>query len=189
MNSAGRILIMPKGEWKADAEYEMLDVVKYNGTSWLAKKAVKGIEPSADNSEWWYNMFDINIANNLTTTDGEKALDARQGKVLNDKIDKLNNINKLFSTDDDFPAWTVLPLNETYRDFKYVYMELKNANDCLIDSAFIPAYVFETYSAETINIFLTGGNDWATVMTQSPSTITIAKLGGKLEIWGIEKIS
>ena len=56
MASAGRILIMPKGNYDPSATYEMLDMVHHNGTSWLAKKTAKGIEPSAANSEHWHNM-------------------------------------------------------------------------------------------------------------------------------------
>ena len=58
MASAGRILIMPKGDWNAETEYEMLDLVKHNGTSWLAKKESTGIEPTVENSEHWQNMFE-----------------------------------------------------------------------------------------------------------------------------------
>ena len=59
MASAGRILIMPKGNYDSSATYEMLDLVSYNGASWLAKKTVVGIEPSAANSEYWHNMLDF----------------------------------------------------------------------------------------------------------------------------------
>ena len=59
MASAGRILIMPKGEWKAETEYEMLDLVTHNGASWLAKKNAKGIEPSEANAEYWHNFVDF----------------------------------------------------------------------------------------------------------------------------------
>lgn len=59
MASAGRILIMPKGNYNAETEYEMLDLVCHNGTSWLAKKAVKGIEPSEANNEYWHCMLDF----------------------------------------------------------------------------------------------------------------------------------
>ena len=58
MASAGRILIMPKGEYDSSITYEMLDLVKYNGTSWLAKKESVGIEPTNNNSEYWQNMFE-----------------------------------------------------------------------------------------------------------------------------------
>ena len=60
MASAGRILIMPKGEYNAETQYEMLDLVSRNGTSWLAKKSVKGVEPGTSSSEeFWYNMFNV----------------------------------------------------------------------------------------------------------------------------------
>ena len=59
MASAGRILIMPKGNYNAETQYEMLDLVYHNGTSWLAKKTTKGIEPGEANSEHWHNLIDI----------------------------------------------------------------------------------------------------------------------------------
>lgn len=56
MASAGRILIIPKGNYNAETEYEMLDLVSHSGASWLAKKIVKGIEPSDANAEYWFKM-------------------------------------------------------------------------------------------------------------------------------------
>ena len=57
MATAGRILIMPKGNWKAETEYEMLDLVYYNGVSWVARTRVaKGIEPTEANSDYWQMM-------------------------------------------------------------------------------------------------------------------------------------
>lgn len=59
MASAGRILIMPKGNWKEETEYEMLDLVYHGGTSWLAKKDVAAeIEPTSDNEDYWMKVFD-----------------------------------------------------------------------------------------------------------------------------------
>ena len=59
MASAGRILIMPKGNYDSSTTYEMLDMVYYNGSSWIAKKTVVGIEPSVSNTEHWHRMSDI----------------------------------------------------------------------------------------------------------------------------------
>ena len=59
MASAGRILIIPKGNYDSSVTYEMLDLVYHNGTSWLAKKTVVGVEPSEANSEYWHQMFDV----------------------------------------------------------------------------------------------------------------------------------
>jgi hypothetical protein len=58
MTTAGRILIIPKGDYDSTVTYEMLDLVKHNGTSWLAKKESTGIEPTVANSEYWQNMFE-----------------------------------------------------------------------------------------------------------------------------------
>lgn len=59
MASAGRILIMPKGSYDSSVTYEMLDLVKHNGTSWIAKKTSVGIEPSESNGEYWQNFIDF----------------------------------------------------------------------------------------------------------------------------------
>ena len=56
MTSAGRILIMPKGNYDSSATYEMLDLVFHSGASWVAKKTATGIEPSVANAEYWMLM-------------------------------------------------------------------------------------------------------------------------------------
>lgn len=95
MATAGRILIIPKGEWSASGTYEMLDLVNYNGTSWLSKKHSQGIAPSEETGEYWFNFLGVTInetpvVNNLTTTTAGYVLDARQGKVLMDAINSAN---------------------------------------------------------------------------------------------------
>lgn len=83
---AGRVLIMPRGTYDANATYEMLDLVMYNNASWLAKKTSTGIEPT--NDEYWHKMADgVELVTNLTTEAEGKALDASMGKVLKDLID------------------------------------------------------------------------------------------------------
>lgn len=58
MASAGRILILPKGNYNAEIEYEMLDLVFYDGASWLAKKTIVGITPSEASNDYWMKMCD-----------------------------------------------------------------------------------------------------------------------------------
>ena len=60
MASAGRILIIPKGDWNAEIEYEMLDLVRNSGKVWISKKKSIGIEPSADSNEYWMELIDLN---------------------------------------------------------------------------------------------------------------------------------
>ena len=56
MVSAGRILIMPKGNYDSSVTYEMLDLVFHGGASWVAKKTATGIEPTVANAEHWMLM-------------------------------------------------------------------------------------------------------------------------------------
>lgn len=56
MADAGRILIMPKGNYNPSVSYEMLDLVFHNDVSWIAKKPVIGVEPSDANSDSWARM-------------------------------------------------------------------------------------------------------------------------------------
>jgi hypothetical protein len=92
MAKAGRILIIPKGEYNAEYSYKMLDLVTHNGGTWLAKKDAIGVEPSDENGDTWFKFVGINIdiANNLETTEEGYALDARQGKALMQAISDTN---------------------------------------------------------------------------------------------------
>lgn len=76
MASAGRILIMPKGEYDASVTYEMLDLVFYGGTSWIAKKTVVGIEPNETNTEYWHKLCEsvdlTEIENRLKALEDEE---------------------------------------------------------------------------------------------------------------------
>ena len=56
MATAGRILIIPRGGYSSTTQYEPLDLVLYNGDSWLCKQSTKGIEPSDINSSYWYRF-------------------------------------------------------------------------------------------------------------------------------------
>ena len=53
MVSAGRILILPKGDWSNATMYNMLDLVSYNGITWLCKRQCVGITPSVEQAEYW----------------------------------------------------------------------------------------------------------------------------------------
>ena len=78
MTSAGRILIIPKGNYDSSVTYEMLDLVFHSGASWVAKKTAKGIEPSDANAEYWMKMCE---ATDLTEVNARIA--ALENQLLN----------------------------------------------------------------------------------------------------------
>lgn len=52
MAIAGRVAIVPKGNWSADATYKRLDAVTYNNTLYFAKKDVPA-GTATSNTEYW----------------------------------------------------------------------------------------------------------------------------------------
>ncbi len=85
MADAGRILIMPKGDYSPSVSYEMLDLVSHNNITWLAKKDVIGIEPSTANSEHWFKFTDE--MTDAETLNGKSESELNVGNAL-----KLNGL-------------------------------------------------------------------------------------------------
>ena len=54
--SAGRVLLIPKGDWNAQTTYTGLDWVRHNGAAWVCKNTCTGIEPTEANSANWQIM-------------------------------------------------------------------------------------------------------------------------------------
>lgn len=49
---AGRVAIVPRGEWSADTTYKKLDLVYYDSASYVARKGSTGIIPTTDSETW-----------------------------------------------------------------------------------------------------------------------------------------
>lgn len=62
MISAGRVLLMPKGEYNAATTYELLDLVSYQNSSYIAKGTTTGNLPT-DSTYWQLSAYGGNIAN------------------------------------------------------------------------------------------------------------------------------
>ena len=54
--SAGRVLLIPKGDWNANTTYTGLDWVRHNGAAWVCKNTCTNIEPTLENADNWQMM-------------------------------------------------------------------------------------------------------------------------------------
>ena len=109
MAIAGRVAIVPKGDWSAETEYKRLDEVTYNNTMFIAKKAVpKGTLPT--NAEYWSKSI-VGGASAIATkgdagivkpADGLSIAEDGTLKVSIDgttlTMDQVNNVIKLADT-------------------------------------------------------------------------------------------
>lgn len=68
MAIAGRVAIVPKGDWSAEATYKRLDAVTYNNTLYFAKKEVPA-GTATSNAEYWSKSIVGGVGAIATTED------------------------------------------------------------------------------------------------------------------------
>lgn len=218
MAIAGRVAIVPKGDWSADATYKRLDAVTYNNTLYFAKKEVPA-GTATSNTEYWSksivggasaiattedagvvkpdgksmsvdesgtlsinldgttitldeakNVIKLadtlkdkingafpaaNLINNLTTTEAGFGLDARQGKVLDDKITEINGSLNVFFVDLNSEISLENVYNKYAQQHYAMYIGNINYNNKL------------AYNASTTYVFISNWGMVALVLNES----------------------
>ena len=87
MAIAGRVAIVPKGDWSADATYKRLDAVTHNNTLYFAKKDVPaGTETS--NTEYWSKSV-VGGAVTVDDTLSSTSTNPVQNKVVTSNLTNL----------------------------------------------------------------------------------------------------
>lgn len=109
MAIAGRVAIVPKGDWSADAAYKRLDAVTYNNTLYFAKKGVPA-GTATSNTEYWSKSIVGGVgaiatkedAGIVKPADGLSIAEDGTLKVSIDgttlTMDQVNNVIKLADT-------------------------------------------------------------------------------------------
>lgn len=85
MADAGRIVIIPKGEYKSNITYERLDAVEYNNNGYIALKTVTGITPTNDGMNWALYVKGTPVDSELSAT----STNAVQNKIVTAEISAL----------------------------------------------------------------------------------------------------
>lgn len=124
MAIAGRVAIVPKGDWSANATYKRLDAVTYNNTLYFAKKEVPA-GTATSNTEYWSKSV-VGGAGGVATADEAGVVKPADGLVVAEDgtlkvnidgttltMDQVNNVIKLADTLKDaingaFPAANVV---------------------------------------------------------------------------------
>lgn len=70
MINAGRVLIIPKGEWTNLEPYEMLDLVTRGDIAYIARQASVGVDPATDTQLTYWQPFGTAAKIATTTTPG-----------------------------------------------------------------------------------------------------------------------
>lgn len=109
MAIAGRVAIVPKGDWSADATYKRLDAVTYNNTLYFAKKEVPA-GTATSNTEYWSKSI-VGGASAIATTEDAGVVKPADGLTVAEDgtlkvnidgttltMDQVNNVIKLADT-------------------------------------------------------------------------------------------
>lgn len=109
MAIAGRVAIVPKGEWSANATYKRLDAVTYNNTLYFAKKEVPA-GTATSNTEYWSKSI-VGGASAIATTEDAGVVKPADGLAVAEDgtlkvnvdgttltMDQVNNVIKLADT-------------------------------------------------------------------------------------------
>ena len=81
MKDAGRIGFIIKGEYSDTETYDFLDVVYYNGSSYVAKKETLGNEPTESGEFWQILAVKGESASAVTGVKGSAESEYREGDV------------------------------------------------------------------------------------------------------------
>lgn len=105
MISAGRVLLMPKGEYNAIATYTLLDIVSYQGSSYIAKGTTTGNLPT-DTTYWQlsaYGGVGASMAGNFATLETTEYASQGYsiGALLVDKDGKLCKVTDTILQNDE----------------------------------------------------------------------------------------
>ena len=107
MAIAGKVAILPKGEWDSAVTYEKLDAVSYDNALYIAKKPSVGQVPT-DGEYWMFCLQSIDYAEfekiiNGTTTVGiaDKAIKDKNGDDIVDTYAKKDDLTNFQNKDGD----------------------------------------------------------------------------------------
>ena len=107
MAIAGKVAILPKGEWNSAVTYEKLDAVSHDNALYIAKKPSVGQVPT-DGEYWMFCLQSIDYAEfekiiNGTTTVGiaDKAINDKNGDDIVDTYAKKNDLTNFQNKDGD----------------------------------------------------------------------------------------
>ena len=113
MAIAGKVAILPKGEWNSAVSYEKLDAVSYDNALYIAKKPSVGQVPT-DGEYWMFCLQSIDYAEfekiiNGTTTVGiaDKAIKDKNGDDIVDTYAKKDDLTNFQNKDGDSKDNTV----------------------------------------------------------------------------------
>ena len=98
--SAGRVLIIPRGEYSSETTYQMLDLVRYGSGTFICKKTSLGNTPDYEqDTEYWQLLV---LSGDVAGVKGNAEEEYRRG-LVNIDYDDLGGVDSELSSTSEFP--------------------------------------------------------------------------------------
>lgn len=107
MAIAGRVAIVPKGNWSADATYKRLDAVTYNNTLYFAKKEVPA-GTATSNTEYWSKSI-VGGVSTIATTEEAGIVKPDGSTITVDEDGTIHGVSKV-TVDDALSSTSTNPV-------------------------------------------------------------------------------
>ena len=98
--SAGRVLLISKGDWNSSTTYTGLDMVRHNGATWVCKNTCTNVEPTEANADNWQMMARDGDIVTADTAMSDTSTNAVQNKVVKSYVD--NHAIFTYSTKNEY---------------------------------------------------------------------------------------
>jgi len=91
MASAGKILLIPKGDWAKDSSYKVLDITFVDGSSYISKRDIvkSTISPELDKTNWQIFCKGISVNSDVLTKDMAMTNANIDGIIVDDTPDNI----------------------------------------------------------------------------------------------------
>lgn len=171
----GIVRLVPKGDWSATVNYQYLNIVRYNGASYIATSASIGIAPDSLNGSTYWQLISQDVGNAIqeelsvieTNVQNNANSIQNQGTLIQNNA---NDIKNLFAI--TAPTYTEITVAQAYAS----RVTADGAN--IFDDQLTPVQEIAGSTVKTTNLFdiskMTAGVGNATTHTDRDITVTDA---------------
>lgn len=169
----GIVRLVPKGDWSATVNYQYLNIVRYNGASYIATSASIGIVPDSSNGSTYWQLISQDVGNAIqeelsvieTNVQNNANAIENQGTLIQNNANDIKNLFAITS-----PTYTEITVAQAYAS----RVTANGAN--IFDDQLTPVQEISGSTVKTTNLFdiskMTGGVNNVTTHTDRDITVT-----------------
>lgn len=169
----GIVRLVPKGDWSATVNYQYLNIVRYNGASYIATSASIGIAPDSSNGSTYWQLISQDVGNAIQEELSviESNIQNNANNIKNQETliqNNANDIKNLFAI--TAPTYTEITVAQAYTS----RVTADGAN--IFDDQLTPVLEIAGSTVKTTNLFDISAVVSKTAITTTDREITLTNI-------------